>query len=170
MIEFEILATKAETNDMHAIFLLKKNIWANIIKTILGDPPITAPDTLKKWKVAITSVGQEYKSTESQHNYKMGTETIFGGRGAPMDIGKSWDNFNKNEKLKCFNCNIYGHLAKECRRPKKNKEIRKCYKCNKIEHLAKDCRSEQKMKVRRNQEDSDEEDNDKKKGFVKGLE
>ena len=45
---------------MHAIFLLKKNIRSNIIKTILGYPPIAAPESLKEWKMAITSVGQEY--------------------------------------------------------------------------------------------------------------
>ena len=87
-----------------------------------------------------------------------------------MDIGKSQDNFDKDRKPKCFNCNIYRYLAKECRRPKKNKETRRCYKYDKVGHLAKDCRSEQKMKVRRNQEDSDKEDNDKKEGFVEGLE
>jgi len=32
--------------------------------TILGYLPIAALETLKKWKVAITSVGQEYESTE----------------------------------------------------------------------------------------------------------
>jgi len=94
----------------------------------------------------------------------------FGGRGTPMDIGKSRDNFDKNGKPKCFNCNIYGYLAKKCRRSKKDKETRKCYKYDKVGHLAKDCRSGQKMKIRRNQEDSDEEDNDKKEDFVKGLE
>jgi len=47
--------------------------------------------------------------------------------------------------------------------------MRRYHKCDKVGYLAKDCRSEQKMKVRRNQEDSDEEDNDKK-SFVKGLE
>jgi len=87
-----------------------------------------------------------------------------------MDIRKSQDNFDKDRKPKCFNCNIYRHLAKKCKRPKKNKETRKCYKCNKVGHLAKDWRSEQKMKVRRNQEDLDKEDNDKKKSFVKGSE
>ena len=92
--------------------------------------------------MVITSVGQEYESTESWHDYKMGTGIIFGEQRAPMDIGKSWDNFDKNRKPKYFNYNIYGHLAKECRRPKKNKEMRKCYKYNKVEHLAKDCRSE----------------------------
>ena len=64
MIEFEALATKADTDELHAIFLLKKNIQQDIIKTILGYPPIAMPETLKKWKVAITSVGQGYKSTE----------------------------------------------------------------------------------------------------------
>ena len=65
MIEFEASAMKAETNNMHIIFLLKKNIQADIIKTILEYSPIAALDMLKEWKVAITSVGQEYESTES---------------------------------------------------------------------------------------------------------
>jgi len=36
IIEFKILAIKTEINNMHTIFLLKKNIKSNIIKTILG--------------------------------------------------------------------------------------------------------------------------------------
>ena len=87
-----------------------------------------------------------------------------------MDIGKSQDNFDNNGKSKCFNCNIYRHLAKECRRPKKDKEMRKYYKCDKVGHLAKDCRLRQKMKIRRNQEDSNEEYDNKKEGFVKDSE
>ena len=59
MIEFKALAIKTETDDIYAIFLLKKNVRSNIIKNILGYPPIVAPKTLKKWKVAITSVRQE---------------------------------------------------------------------------------------------------------------
>ena len=65
MIEFKGLAMKAETDNMHAIFLLKKNVRVDIIKTILGYPPMAASDTLKEWKVAITSVGQGYESIES---------------------------------------------------------------------------------------------------------
>ena len=64
MIEFKALAMKANTDNLHTIFLLKKNIRYDIIKTILGYPPIAMPETLKEWKVAITSVGQGYKSTE----------------------------------------------------------------------------------------------------------
>jgi len=48
---------------------------------ILGYPPIAMPETLKEWKVAITSVGQGYESTEGHHNYKKSTGTTYGGRG-----------------------------------------------------------------------------------------
>jgi len=113
IIEFEALAMKVDTDELHAIFLLKKNAQYDIIKMILGYSPIAIPKTLKEWKVVITSVGQGYESTEGQHDYKTSTGTTYGGRGQPMDIGKSNDNF-KNRKPKCFNCNKYGHMAKEC--------------------------------------------------------
>ena len=70
-------------------------------------------ETLKEWKVAITSIEQEYESTERRHDYKTSTEMTYGGQGQPMDIGKSHNNF-KNRKPKCFNCNKYRHMAKEC--------------------------------------------------------
>jgi len=104
---------KADTDKLHAIFLLKKNAQYDIIKTILGYLLIARPETFKEWKVAITSVGQEYKSTEGQHDYKTNTGTTYGERGQSMDIGKSNENF-KDGKPKCFNCNKYGHIAKEC--------------------------------------------------------
>jgi len=80
---------------------------------ILGYPPMAMPETLKEWKVAITSVGQGYESTEGRHDYKTSTGTTYDSRGQPMDIGKSNDNF-KDRKPKCFNYNKYGHMAKEC--------------------------------------------------------
>ena len=48
IIKFEGLAKKADTDKLHAIFLLKKNTWHDIIKTILGYPPIAIPKTLKE--------------------------------------------------------------------------------------------------------------------------
>ena len=81
MIEFKALAMKTDTDELHAIFLLKKNIWHNIIKTILGYPLIAMPESLKEWKVAIMSVGQGYEFTEEHHNYKTGTRTTYGGWG-----------------------------------------------------------------------------------------
>ena len=130
---------------------------------ILGYPPIAMPKTLKEWKVAITSVGQGYESTEEQHDYKTSTGTTYGGRGQPMDIGKSNDNF-KDRKPKCFNCNKYRHMAKEW-------ETRTCFKCNKKGHIAKDCRGKQIMKKRKVQEELDDEDNkEEEKSFGKDLE
>jgi len=170
MIEFEALAMKADTDELHAIFLLKKNVRQDIIKTILGYLPIAMPKTLKEWKVAITSVGQGYESTEGRHDYKTSTGITYGSRGQPMDIGKS-NNF-KDGKPKCFNCNKYGHMAKECRSEKKERETRTCFKCEKKGHIAKDCKGKQTMKKRKIQEEeSDEEDkNDKEQGFGDDLE
>ena len=118
IIEFEVLAIKANIDKLHAIFLLKKNAQQDIVKTILGYPPMAMPETLKEWKVAITSVGQEYESTEGCHDYKMSTETTYGGRGQLMDIWRSNDNF-KDGKPKCFNCNKYRHIIRDCRGKKK---------------------------------------------------
>ena len=73
---------------------------------------IAMPKSLKEWKVAITSVRQEYESTEEHHDYKTSTGTIYGGRGQLMDIRKFNNNF-KDRKPKCFNYNKYKHMTKE---------------------------------------------------------
>jgi len=48
MIEFDILAMKVDINELHAIFLLKKNVRSDIIKIILGYSLIAAPETIKE--------------------------------------------------------------------------------------------------------------------------
>jgi len=48
MIEFKALVTKAETNNIHAVFLLKKNFRSNIIKTVLRYLSIVASETFKE--------------------------------------------------------------------------------------------------------------------------
>ena len=48
MVKFEVLAIKAETDDIHAMFLLKKNVRSDIIKIILGYPLIVVPESLKE--------------------------------------------------------------------------------------------------------------------------
>ena len=113
MIEFKALAIKADTDELHTIFLLKKNVRHDIIKIILGYPPIAVPETLKEQKVAITSIEQEYESTEGWHDYKTSTGTTYRGQGQPMDIRKSNNNF-KDGKPKYFNYNKYRYMAKEC--------------------------------------------------------
>ena len=169
MIKFNALAMKADTDELYAIFLLKKNIRQDIIKTILGYPLIVMPESLKEWKVAITSVGQGYKSTERRHDYKTNTRTTYRGRGQPMDIRKSNENF-KDGKPKYFNCNKYKHMAKECRSKKKEQETRTYFKCDKEEHIARDCKGKQTMKKRKVQEESDDKDDKKEEqGFGKDL-
>ena len=79
MIEFKVLAMKADTYELYAIFLLKKNVQMDIIKTILEYPLIVISETLKEQKIVITLVGQEYKSTEGRHDYKTEIKTIYGG-------------------------------------------------------------------------------------------
>ena len=66
---------------------------------------------------------------------------------------------------------MYKHMAKKCRKPKKNKESRKCYKCNKVEYIAKSYRFKQPMKIRRNQEEINGSDKkDEEEGFFEDLE
>ena len=72
-----IIALKAETDDIHAIFLLKKNIQINIIKTMLEYPLMAVPEMLREWKVVIILVGQGYESIESLYNYRMGIGTTY---------------------------------------------------------------------------------------------
>ena len=98
----------------------------------------------------------------------MSTETTYGGQGQPMDIGKSNDNF-KDKKLKCFNCNKYGHMAKECQ-SKKKEDKQQCFKCNKEGHIAKDCKRIQSMKKCKVQEKSEDKDKEKGQDFGDNLE
>jgi len=102
MIEFDILAIKADTDELHTIFLLKKNARQDIIKTILEYLPIAMPESLKEYKMVIMSIRQEYESTEECHDYKTSTGTTYGGREQLMDIGRSNKNF-KDGKPKYFN-------------------------------------------------------------------
>ena len=87
-----------------------------------------------------------------------------------MDIGKSNENF-KDKKPKCFNCNKYRHIAKECWK-KKEKKTRKCFKCDKEEHIAKNYKEKQSMKKQKIQEELEDKDNkedNKKQGFGEDL-
>ena len=94
----------------------------------------------------------------------------YGGWGQFMDIGKSNDNF-KDGKPKCFNCNKYRHIAKECWSKKKEYKTRKCFKYEKKRYIAKNCRGIQLMKKWKIQEESDnEEDKKKEQGFGDDLE
>jgi len=82
-----------------------------------------------------------------------------------MDIEKYNKNF-KDGKPKCFNCNKYRHMAKECQLKKKEQEMRKY---DKKGHIAKDCKEIQLMKKHKVQKESDNEDKEKEQGFGNDL-
>jgi hypothetical protein len=77
-----------------------------------------------------------------------------------MEIGQWASNRDEKGRPKCFNCNKYGHMAKEWRGPKQNKG---CFNCEKDGHMTKDCRAPKKAQIR-----SIEEGN--KQGFSEGSE
>jgi len=56
-----VLASKAQTDNQHVIFLLKKNVNREIIRAIIAYLPTQAPKSLEQWKVVITAVGQGYR-------------------------------------------------------------------------------------------------------------
>ena len=86
----------------------------------------------------------------------------YGGRGQPIDIGKSNENF-KDRKPK------YGYMAKECRSEKKEQETQTCFKCDKKGHITKDCKGKQLIKKQKVQEELDDEDNKSKQSFGEDL-
>jgi len=55
------LVSKAQMDDQHVIFLLKKNVNREIIRAIMAYLLTQAPKSLEQWKVAITAVGQGYE-------------------------------------------------------------------------------------------------------------
>jgi Zinc knuckle/Retrotransposon gag protein len=75
--------------------------------------------------------------------------TTYGGKGQPMEV-------DKVQVRRCYNCNGEGHLAKDCKKPKK--ERRKCYNCDTLGHLAKDCRKPKKARVKKAEEDSESDE------------
>jgi hypothetical protein len=169
LIEFHVLKQRSKTEDRHAIYLLKKNIRADIIRTINGYPPASIPTTYDGWKKAILSVGQNYEETEHRSkDKKTGTGITYGGTGQPMEIGRQRHIFNDKGEPKCYNCGVFGHIAKSCPDPKKIV----CYNCGKEGHIAKKCRGAkkvkftQKFKVRAVDGESVEEEQD----FAEGSE
>jgi len=87
--------------------------------------------------------------------------------GKPMEIGQQQNN-GQGYKPKCYNYNKYGHMAKDCRQPKREKKPQGCFKCGKEGHIAIGCRAPQQMKTRSSQQE--DSDNKEQKSFVKGLE
>src|SRR5258708_6787287 len=139
ILKFEVMKKKSKTDDIHAMFLLKKHVRKDIIKTILGYPKSTIPTTYKQWCDNIVSVGLGYESTEIRGDQKTNTGITYGGSGQPMEIGRKNFEWNKDGSPKCHKCGIFGHIGRECTK-QKGKGV-KCYNCGKFGHISKNCRS-----------------------------
>ena len=85
----------------------------------IGIPTDSNTRDTQGMKGSDTSVRQEYEPTEEWHNYRTGSEITYGEQEMSIDIGKAEDNFDKDGKPKCFNCNIYRHIVKDCKKLKK---------------------------------------------------
>ena len=65
IIKFTALVNLSKMHNDHAIFLLKKHVNKEIIRTIMGFPPPLIPTNLNEWVANITSVGKGFKVTDS---------------------------------------------------------------------------------------------------------
>jgi hypothetical protein len=145
IIKFGVLKKTAKIDDQHTIFLLKRHVKHDIIKVILGYPPIAIPSVLDEWIEAIQSVGKGQESTQTCHNILTPTGVIYGGKGQPMEIGRTKFEWNKDGTPKCYKCDQFGHIGREC--PKKFQGV-KCHGCGKFGHIVKDCCSKGKMQFK----------------------
>jgi hypothetical protein len=146
LIKFHVLKMTSKTNDAHAIFLLKKNIRQDIIKTILGYPPAAIPDTLMEWLEAIKSIGMGYEVNEMRKDIRTKSSITYGGSRLPMEIRKRKFLWNNRGEPKCYKCKSYGHMGKNC--PNKKSSNIKCYRCRKFGHMSKSCWSKgQKVRI-----------------------
>ena len=52
-----------------------------------------------------------------------------------MNVGRENRGFSGGNQMKCYNCQKYGHFAKDCH----NSKVDECYSCHQRGHLARDC-------------------------------
>jgi hypothetical protein len=181
IIKFGVLRDTAKIDETHAIFLLKRHVKHDIIKVIMGYPPVAIPTDLKEWISAIQSVGKGQESTQIRQDLLTPTGVTYGGTGQPMELGRKKLVWSKDGTPQCYRCDQYGHIGKECpTKPKKGNG--NCYACGKFGHKAADCRSKGKtqfkIKVRSMNDDETSKQIDElkkqieeiKKDFPKGLE
>jgi hypothetical protein len=146
IIKFGVLRETSKIDKTHAIFLLKRHVKSDIIKIIMGYPPVTIPSILDDWITAIQSVGKGQESTQTRQDLLTPTRVTYRGSGQPMEIGRKKLVWSKDGTPQCYRCDQYGHIGKEC--PTKAKKGNNCFACGKFGHKAADCRSKGKTQFK----------------------
>ena len=91
MIEFKVLAMKADMNELHTIFLLKKNVQADIIKTICHMQVHSSRNYIPTVKsppnhTSLPSMAATFLATHLMVVLKPSRYSIFHSRNTPIQL------------------------------------------------------------------------------------
>src|SRR5215469_5160993 len=134
--EFEALKILGKISDDHAIALLEQNLSFRIIAAIANSG--TKPSTYNGWIEKAKAIGRAQNDLDLSGRIEERRKTQFSlkkrstnyprnnyyipkdsNQGTPMEIDRKKPNWTRDGKPKCFNCGEYGHMAKNCQKPKR---------------------------------------------------
>ena len=154
--EFEHLLELSQLGEETGKFLLEQNATRRITENTSSIDK-TYPDYL----AAIREKGRQFeghaiviRAGQSSHtgDRRTSSGTTYGGGGQAMEVDKA------GTPRKCYNCDRVGHIAKDCRSPKKERKFSgKCFNCGIEGHRSTECRKPKKNKVRQVTEDDTDE-------------